>query len=228
MTSLTQWTWVWASSGSWWWTGRPGVLRSMGSQRVRHEWAPELNWPDIYACIAGRFVAIWASREAHTVKWFSDVCPESLSCVHQKLTHHHKSRICRYSTFLKSEMKKVFSILVDSDKCERCQVYCYTPSLCTHVCMLSCVWLFCKPMYHTLPDSSVYGFSRREYWSGLPCPPQGDLPHPGLELLFPALPVSHYTWAAIFFLLLSFSFFGQNNWIVLEFTPEKPLFNHPH
>ena len=37
-------TWVWASSGSWWWTGKPGVLQSMGSQRVRHNWATELNW----------------------------------------------------------------------------------------------------------------------------------------------------------------------------------------
>ena len=42
--SPTQWTWVWASSGSWWWTGKPGVLQSMGSQRVRHNWATELNW----------------------------------------------------------------------------------------------------------------------------------------------------------------------------------------
>ena len=37
------WTWVWASSGSWWWTGRPGVLQSMGSQRVWHDWVTELN-----------------------------------------------------------------------------------------------------------------------------------------------------------------------------------------
>ena len=44
MASPTRWTWVWASSGSWWWTGRPGVLLSMGSQRVRHDWATELNW----------------------------------------------------------------------------------------------------------------------------------------------------------------------------------------
>ena len=44
MASLTQWTWVWVDSGSWWWTGRPGVLRFMGSQRVGHEWATELNW----------------------------------------------------------------------------------------------------------------------------------------------------------------------------------------
>ena len=42
--SLTQWTWVWVNSGSWWWTGRPGMLRFMGSQRVGHNWATELNW----------------------------------------------------------------------------------------------------------------------------------------------------------------------------------------
>ena len=39
----TQWTWVWVNSGSWWWTGRPGVLQFMGSQRVRHDW---LNWTE--------------------------------------------------------------------------------------------------------------------------------------------------------------------------------------
>ena len=44
MTSPTQWTWVWINSGSWWWRGRPGVLQSMGSQRVGHDWATELNW----------------------------------------------------------------------------------------------------------------------------------------------------------------------------------------
>ena len=43
MASLTQWTWIWANSGRCWRTGRPGVLQSMGSQRVRHNWATELN-----------------------------------------------------------------------------------------------------------------------------------------------------------------------------------------
>ena len=43
MASPTQWTWVWVNSGSWWWTGRPGVLRFMRSQRVGHNWATELN-----------------------------------------------------------------------------------------------------------------------------------------------------------------------------------------
>ena len=47
MASLTRWTWVWVNSGSWWWTGRPGVLWLMGSQRVKHNWATELNWYNI-------------------------------------------------------------------------------------------------------------------------------------------------------------------------------------
>ena len=44
MASLTQWTWVWVNSRSWWWTGRPGVLQFMGLQRVGHDWVTELNW----------------------------------------------------------------------------------------------------------------------------------------------------------------------------------------
>ena len=41
MASLMQWTWVWVGSGSWWWIGKPGVLKSMASQRVRHNWVNE-------------------------------------------------------------------------------------------------------------------------------------------------------------------------------------------
>ena len=48
MASPTQWTWVWVNSGSWRWTGRPGMLQPMGSQRVRHDWATELNWTDLW------------------------------------------------------------------------------------------------------------------------------------------------------------------------------------
>ena len=47
MASLTWWTRIWASSGSLWMTGEPGVLHSMGLQRVGHNWASELNWTDI-------------------------------------------------------------------------------------------------------------------------------------------------------------------------------------
>ena len=44
MASPTRWTWVWESSKSWWWTGKPGVLKSLRSQRVRHDWATGLSW----------------------------------------------------------------------------------------------------------------------------------------------------------------------------------------
>ena len=45
--------WVWVNSGSWWWTGRPGLLQSMGLQRVRHDWVTELNWAEnfLFNCI---------------------------------------------------------------------------------------------------------------------------------------------------------------------------------
>ena len=47
MASPTWWTWVWVNSGSWWWTGRPGVLQIMGLQRVGHAWVIELNWTEL-------------------------------------------------------------------------------------------------------------------------------------------------------------------------------------
>ena len=46
MASLTQWTWVWVNSRSCWWTGRPGMLQSMGLQTVGHDWVTELNWTE--------------------------------------------------------------------------------------------------------------------------------------------------------------------------------------
>ena len=63
MASLTRWTWVWVISRSWWWTGRPGVLRFMGSQKVGHghDWATELNWTEtvFLFCNASHCVCRW-------------------------------------------------------------------------------------------------------------------------------------------------------------------------
>ena len=50
MASPTRCTWVWVNSRSWWWTGMPGMLWFMGSQRVRHDWATELNCCEFYTC----------------------------------------------------------------------------------------------------------------------------------------------------------------------------------
>ena len=60
MASPTQWTWVWVTSGRWWWTRRPGVLRFMRLQRVGHDWMTELNW-----MYKARFV-----NHAQWISWF--------------------------------------------------------------------------------------------------------------------------------------------------------------
>ena len=59
MASLSRWSWVWVNSGSWWWTGRPGVLRFMGSQRVGHDWATELNWTELKGSNTSRSGGKW-------------------------------------------------------------------------------------------------------------------------------------------------------------------------
>ena len=74
--SPTWWTWIWVSSRSWWWTRKPGVLQSMGLQRVGHDWATELKWTEnvIQVDIVIQYVAFW--------EW-----DFSLSITHLKCTH---------------------------------------------------------------------------------------------------------------------------------------------
>ena len=75
MASRTQWTWVWVNSGSWWWTGRPDVLRFMGSQIVRHNWATELNWTDTLPSFVKYSLAFWHHKIFRLVLYF--LCPNS-------------------------------------------------------------------------------------------------------------------------------------------------------
>ena len=63
MASPTRWTRVWVISGSWWWTGRPGMLRFMGSQRVIHNWASELNWTEALG------VKQWTKASKYLPSW---------------------------------------------------------------------------------------------------------------------------------------------------------------
>ena len=65
MASRTQWTWVWVNSGRWWWTGRPGVLRFTGLQRVGHDWATEMNWTELNNLKA----SVWLSTQPFTSLW---------------------------------------------------------------------------------------------------------------------------------------------------------------
>ena len=59
MASPTQWAWVWINSRSLWWTGRPGVLRFMGLQRVGHDWGTELNWTELIKMLGGSLFLIF-------------------------------------------------------------------------------------------------------------------------------------------------------------------------
>jgi len=91
MASLTQWTWVWASSGSWWWTGKPGLLQSTGLQRVGHDWATELNWTP-----GGAVVKNLPANAGDTTVQFSSVaqsCPtlrDPMNCSTPGLPVHHQ------------------------------------------------------------------------------------------------------------------------------------------
>ena len=73
VTDSTQWTWVWVNSGCWWWTGRPGVLQSLGSQRVRHDWMPELNWTELIWSCMHPYNGYNHFRVLHT-EWASLLC----------------------------------------------------------------------------------------------------------------------------------------------------------
>ena len=75
MASLTQWIWVWVNSGSWWWTGRPGMLQFMGSRRVRHNWATELDWTEHSTALwyTMGISAVYCCKTMQNVWWYSSV-----------------------------------------------------------------------------------------------------------------------------------------------------------
>ena len=72
MASPTQWMWVWVDSSSWRWTGRPGVLWFMGSQRVGHDWVTELNWTDGSSIFS--FLRNYQTASLNSILWYS-CCP---------------------------------------------------------------------------------------------------------------------------------------------------------
>ena len=108
--SPTRWTWVWVNSGSWWWTGRPGVLQFLGSQRVGHDWATELNWTDTYtpsflnlpptpsrssqnAKLSSRCYAV-AIYFTHGSVYLNPTLPVH-PCVHMSLSDHNVLAKCK-------------------------------------------------------------------------------------------------------------------------------------
>ena len=83
MASQTRWMRVWVNSGGWWWTGRPGVLRFMGSQRVGHDWMTELNWTDLLQNgLVGSPCSPWDSQESSPTPQFKSINSSALSLLH--------------------------------------------------------------------------------------------------------------------------------------------------
>ena len=108
MASLTQWTWVWVDSGRWWWTGRPGMLQSMGLQRVWHNWAPELNWlkcslswftlpcvsiatPGLTRLVFWRFDDSPSSMCSHPLKGYCELTPATMAAFPEQVETHWAS-----------------------------------------------------------------------------------------------------------------------------------------
>ena len=131
MPSLTWWAWVWASSGHWWRTEKPGILQSMGSERVRHAWVTELNWKEFS-------VSCWL--------WKSLLCKTLLKCL-KKCSHlargqvnmadeaKHRSPIrsswsvgCALWGWVLSR-RRVGPFLLTSAGCRHCNFQCI-PSIC--------------------------------------------------------------------------------------------------
>ena len=81
MASPTRWTLVWVNSGSWWWTGRPGVLQFMGSQRVRHDWLTELNWTFSYSTTK---IEWWNTNNRKEKKYISSIYYYNVLCLYSK------------------------------------------------------------------------------------------------------------------------------------------------
>ena len=159
MASPTWWTRVWVNSGSWWWTGRPGVLQFMESQRVGHDWATELNWPNNYN-LNIRKINIGVTRRT-----WRETSKNSLTVCFQ---------ICV------SILNRMFSncCFLEVSYIENCWVSPENSLIRVQLC---------NPMDCSPPGSSVYGIFQARILGRLPFPPPEDLPDPGIEPMSPVL-----------------------------------------
>ena len=142
----------------------------MGSQRVGHDWETELNWTEYSH-----------TRITHVI--FTD----------QEINGHiipsaENRGVSLTNTVKEAEKQSLTSLF-----------YLHRWIACMYANSLQSRLTLCDPMDSSLTGSSVHGIIWQEYWSGLPCPPPGDLPHPGTEsrsLVSPALSGGFFTTSA--------------------------------
>ena len=155
ITSPTQWTWVWVSSRSWWWTGKPGMLRSMGLQKVGHNWATELNWLNCLLSLIFYFlffvcVVYWdIAAAAQSLQ----PCPTLCNPIDGSPPGFPVSGILQART--------LEWVAISFSNAWKWEVKVKSFS---HVQLLATPWTAA----HQAPPSM--GFSRQEYWSGVPMP----------------------------------------------------------
>ena len=111
MASLTQWTWVWANSRSWWWTGKPGVLQPMGSQRVRHDWATELtDWQCSTGNSTQYLIITYSGKESEKEYVYDNCICHMTICIWICIWHLKLTQLCK-STIFHLENQIIFYLL---------------------------------------------------------------------------------------------------------------------
>ena len=176
MVSLTQWTWVWANSGRHWRTGKPGMLQSMGSQRVRDDLATKCVYTNVNTCL---------HVPAHL--WKSTLCLLFKVARKREKTEVYLNIRWEASSFKKTDQNCKYIYESTSQQFKINLYVCSVTQSCPSLCGPPWTVAFQAP----LPKE----FSRQEYSSSVPFPPPGNLPDPGIELTSLTSP----TLAGIFF-----------------------------
>ena len=186
MAPPTLWTWVWASSRRWGRNGEPGVLQSVGSQRLGHNWETEQPFMPS--------PPKWGKKncfhlQANYLQFYSSHPPGPP----ESLKVHADSRKC--SIFYKLNFSNLFTKMVWS----------IPPNMSGAVVAVQ--WLICVSFFRTVAHQAPLsmGFPRQEYWSGLTFPPPRDHPDPGIEPVSLALAGRFFStdWLLLLLLLVS-------------------------
>ena len=113
MASLTRWTWFWVNSGSWWWTGRPVVLRFMGLQRVGHDWATELNWTRLVITFLPRsknLLISWLQSPSSVILEPLKIKSDTVSIISPSISHEVMGPDAMMFIFWMLSLKSTFSL----------------------------------------------------------------------------------------------------------------------
>ena len=168
--------WVWVNSGSWWWTGRPGVLRFMGSQRVGHDWATELNWKEFtqVALVVKNPSANTGRPKRHRFDPWVGKIPwrRAQQPIPVFLPAESHDRGAWLAAVHRVAQNLIWLKWLSTHACKGS----YSRVLSTKALLLLLLSRFSRVWSCATPETAAHqappslGFSRQEHWSGLPFP----------------------------------------------------------